>query len=61
MILRVLFKTWELQLIATKLQYIYPKIATKLQFLQDLKFDFLKITTVQLLKDILKNIEQTNN
>ena len=38
-----------------------PKIATKLQFLQEVKFDFLKITTVQLFKEILKNIEQTNN
>jgi len=56
-----LFRFWELQLIATKLQFIYPKIATKLQFLQDVKFDFLKITTVQLFKEILKNIEQTNN
>jgi len=32
-----------------------------LQFLQEVKFDFLKITTVQLFKEILKNIEQTNN
>ena len=56
-----LFRFWELQLIATKLQFIYPKIATKLQFLQEVKFDFLKITTVQLFKEILKNIEQTNN
>ena len=56
-----LFRFWELQLIATKLQFIYPKIATKLQFLQDVKFDFSKNTIVQFFKDILKNIEQTNN
>ena len=56
-----LFRFLELQLIATKLQFIYPKIATKLQFLQDVKFDFSKNTIVQFFKDILKNIEQTNN
>ena len=55
------FRFLELQLIATKLQFIYPKIATKLQFLQDVKFDFSKNTIVQFFKDILKNIEQTNN
>ena len=56
-----LFRFLELQLIATKLQFIYPKNATKLQFLQDVKFDFSKNTIVQFFKDILKNIEQTNN
>ena len=56
-----LFRFLELQLIATKLQFIYPKIATKLQFLQEVKFDFSKNTIVQFFKDILKNIEQTNN
>ena len=49
-----LFRFLELQLIATKLQFIYPKIATKLQFLQDVKFDFSKNTIVQFFKDALK-------
>ena len=36
------------------------KIATKLQFLSDVKFNFLKITIVQFYYNILKNIEQIN-
>ena len=36
------------------------KIATKLQFLSDVKFNFLKITIVQFYYNILKNIEQLN-
>ena len=36
-------------------------IATKLQFLFDVKFNFLKFYSVQFYYKILKNIEQTNN
>jgi len=55
------FSIFGIAINCNKIAILRGKIATKLQFLQEVKFDFLKITTVQLFKDILKNIEQTNN
>ena len=52
-----IFRFLKLQLMATKWQLMYIKIATKWQFLREVKIDFLKIATVQLFSKIIQNIE----
>ena len=56
-----IFQIFKIAINCNKIAIHVWKIATKLQFLSDVKFNFLKITIVQFFNNILNNIEQTNN
>ena len=55
-----IFQIFKIAINCNKIAIHVWKIATKLQFLSDVKFNFLKITIVQFYYNILKNIEQLN-